>query len=77
MFTLDNIKIKGSYNFSAGNLKSSEMSLADELLADLEEDDNDAELLLMEKQQEDEKRATEMEIDQEGKLRIYFYMNLQ
>lgn len=37
------------------------MSLADELLADLEEDDNDAELLLMEKQQEDEKRAAEME----------------
>lgn len=77
MFTLEYIKIKGSYNFSAGNLKSSEMSLADELLADLEEDDNDAELLLMEKQQDDEKRAAEMEIDQEGKLRIYFYMNLQ
>lgn len=53
------------------------MSLADELLADLEEDDNDAELLLMEKQQEDEKRAAEMEIDQEGKLRIYFHMDLQ
>lgn len=42
------------------------MSLADELLADLEEDDNDAELLLMEKQQMDEEReGNEMEIEQE------------
>lgn len=51
------------------------MSLADELLADLEEDDNDAELLLMEKQQDDEKRAAEMEIDQEGKSGHYFHGN--
>lgn len=40
------------------------MSLADELLADLEEDDNDEELLLMEKQQDEEKRLAEMEIEQ-------------
>lgn len=40
------------------------MSLADELLADLEEDDNDAELLLMEKQQQDdEKRANDVEME--------------
>lgn len=40
------------------------MSLADELLADLEEDDNDEELLLMEKQQDEEKRLAEMETEQ-------------
>ena len=37
------------------------MSLADELLTDLEEDDNDAELLLMEKEQKDEERRAQEE----------------